>query len=47
MNLNFSDVYVEANSTNQERAANNIYYTVINILENNKDRFDKTIKIEK
>lgn len=47
MNLNFSDVYVEANSTNQERAANNIYYTVINILENNKDRFDKTIKNRK
>lgn len=35
MNLNFSDVYVEANSTNQERAANN------------KDRFDKTIKNRK
>ena len=47
MNLNFSDVYVEANSTNQERAANNIYYTVINIIENNKDRFDKTIKNRK
>ena len=47
MNLNFSDVYVEANSTNQERAANNIYYTVINILENNKDRFDNTIKNRK
>ena len=45
--MNFSGVYVEANSTNQERAANNIYYTVINILENNKDRFDKTIKNRK
>ena len=42
--LNYSDAYVNVQTTNQESEAHNIYYTIMNTLENNEDRFDKTIK---
>lgn len=47
MNLRYSDVYIDVQTTNQEREANNIYSTVMNTLENNEDRLDKTIKHRK
>lgn len=47
MNLKYSDASVEIETTNQEREANNIYSEVMNILENNEDRYNKTIKHRK
>lgn len=47
MDLRYSDVYIDVQTTNQEREANNIYSTVMNTLENNEDRLDKTIKHRK
>jgi len=44
MNLKYSEVYIDVQTTNQEREANNIYSTVMNMLENNEDRYNKTIK---
>lgn len=45
--LNYSDVHVNVQTTNQESEAHNIYSTIMNTLENNEDRFDKTIKHRK
>lgn len=45
--LNYSDVHVNIQTTNQESEAHNIYSTIMNTLENNEDRFDKTIKHRK
>lgn len=47
MNLKYSDASVEIETTNQEKEANNIYSEVMNILENNEDRYNKTIKHRK
>lgn len=47
MDLRYSDVYIDVQTTNQEREANNIYSTVMNTLENNEDRLNKTIKHRK
>lgn len=47
MDLRYSDVYIDVQTTNQENEANNIYSTVMNTLEDNKDRYDKTIKHRK
>lgn len=47
MDLRYSDVYIDVQTTNQEREANNIYSTVMNTLEDNEDRFNKTIKHRK
>lgn len=47
MDLRYSDVYIDVQTTNQEREANNIYSTVMNILEDNDDRYNKTIKNRK
>ena len=38
---------INLSSTNQEKEANNLYYTTEVILNNNKERFDKTIKHRK
>ena len=45
--LNYSDAHVNVQTTNQESEAHNIYSTIMNTLENNEDRFDKTIKHRK
>lgn len=47
MNLKYSDVIVNVDATNQESEARNIYSTVMNTLEDNPDRYDKTIKYRK
>lgn len=47
MNLKYSDASVEIETTNQEKEANNIYSEVMNILEDNEDRYNKTIKHRK
>lgn len=47
MDLRYSDVYIDVQTTNQEQEANNIYSTVMNTLEDNEDRFNKTIKHRK
>ena len=47
MDLRYSDVYIDVQTTNQENEAHNIYSTVMNTLEDNKDRYDKTIKNRK
>lgn len=47
MDLKYSDVYVNVQTTNQENEANNIYSTIMNTLEDNEDRYDKTIKHRK
>lgn len=47
MDLRYSDVYIDVQTTNQEREANNIYSTVMNTLENNENRYNKTIKHRK
>ena len=47
MNLKYSDVYIDVQTNNQENEAHNIYSTIMNILEDNEDRFNKTIKNRK
>ena len=47
MDLKYSDVSIDVQTTNQEREANNIYSTIMNILEDNEDRLNKTIKHRK
>lgn len=47
MNLKYSDVIVNVDATNQESEARNVYSTVMNTLEDNPDRYDKTIKFRK
>lgn len=47
MNLKYSDVIVNVDATNQESEARNVYSTIMNILEDNPDRYDKTIKFRK
>ena len=47
MNLKYSDVIVNVDATNQESEARNVYSTVMNTLEDNPDRYDKTIKYRK
>ena len=38
------DVTIDVNTTNQENEAHNLYSEVMNILEENEDRYNKTIK---
>ena len=38
------DCSIDVNTTNQESQAHNLYSTLMNILEDNKDRYDKTMK---
>ena len=45
--LKYSDVTINVDTTNQENEAHNIYSTIMNTLENNPDRYDKTIKHRK
>lgn len=45
--LKYSDVSINVDTTNQENEAHNIYSTIMNTLENNPDRYDKTIKNRK
>lgn len=45
--LRYSDTIINIDTTNQEREANNIYSTIMNTLENNEDRYNKTIKNRK
>jgi hypothetical protein len=47
MDLNYSDVYVNVQTTNQESEAHNIYSTIMDTLEDNEDRYNKTIKHRK
>lgn len=47
MNLRYSDATVSVETTNQQNEAHNLYSTIMNALENNKDRYDKTIKHRK
>lgn len=41
------DVIVNVDATNQESEARNVYSTIMNMLEDNPDRYDKTIKFRK
>lgn len=45
--VSYSDVNISIQSNNQEKEANNIYSTVMNILENNENRYNKTIRKRK
>lgn len=45
--LKYSDSRINVDTTNQENEAHNIYSTIMNTLENNKDRYDNTIKHRK
>lgn len=45
--LNYSDVDIEVQTTNQEQEAHNVYSTIMNVLEDNEDRYNKTIKNRK
>lgn len=45
--LKYSETRINIDTTNQENEANNIYSTIMNTLENNPDRYDKTIKNRK
>ena len=47
MKLKYSDVTINIDTTNQENEAHNIYSTIMNTLEDNPDRYDKTIKSRK
>lgn len=47
MNLKYSDASVSVETTNKENEANNIYSEIMNILENNDDRYNKTLKYRK
>ena len=42
-----SDVSIDIDTTNQENEAHNLYSEVMNILEDNEDRYDKTMKHRK
>lgn len=43
-NLNYSDVNIDVETTNQEKEAHNLYAIITNILEKNEERYNKTIK---
>ena len=45
--LKYSDVIINVDTTNQENEAHNLYSEVMNILEDNEDRYNKTIKHRK
>ena len=45
--LRYSDTIINIDTTNQEREANNIYSTIMNTLEDNDARYNKTIKNRK
>lgn len=47
MNLKHSDVIVNVETTNQEREVDNLYSTIMNMLEDSEDRYNKTIKNRK
>ncbi len=47
MNLKYSDATVSVETTNQENEAHIIYSEIMNILEENEDRYNKTIKFRK
>lgn len=47
MNLKYSDATVSVETTNQENEAHKIYSEIMNILENNEDRYNKTLKHRK
>lgn len=47
MDLKYSDVNVNVQTTNQENEAHNVYSTIMNMLEDNEDRFNNTIKNRK
>lgn len=47
MNLKYSDTNVNVETTNQENEAHNLYSTIMNILEKNEDRYNKTMKYRK
>ena len=47
MDLQYSDVIIDVNTTNQERESNNIYSTIMNTLEDTEDRYNNTIKHRK
>ena len=47
MDLKYSDVYVNVQTTNQESEAHNIYSTIMNTLEDNEDRYNNTMKHRK
>lgn len=47
MNLKYSDASVSVETTNKESEAHNIYSELMNILENNEDRYNKTLKFRK
>lgn len=47
MNLKYSDASVSVETTNKESEAHNIYSEIMNILENNEDRYNKTLKYRK
>lgn len=47
MNLKYSDANIRIDTTNQENEAHIIYSTIMDTLENNPDRYDKTIKNRK
>lgn len=42
--LNYSDAYINVQTISQENEAHNIYATILNFLENNEERYNKTIK---
>ena len=47
MNDTSSRVTIRIHTKNQERESNNIYNTILNILEDNEERYNKTIKYRK
>lgn len=47
MNLQYSEASVSIETTNRENEAHNIYSEIMNILENNEDRYNKTLKHRK
>ena len=47
MDLKYSDVNIDVQTTNQESEAHNLYSSVMDILENNEDRYNKTIRHRK
>lgn len=42
-----NDISIDINTTNQENEAHNLYLEVMNILEDNEDRYNKTMKYRK
>ena len=47
MDLNYSDIYVNVQTTNQKSEAQNIYSTIMSTLEDNEDGYNNTIKHRK